>query len=435
MTPPSARSVLVLGAGPAGLTAAYRLARQGLRVTLIDHAAAPGGQLVDEPRLPPLILGCHRATTSLLKSLDRKERGWKDLALEFRLSDDRFVRYPRSRFPNPLHIVFTLGRFGGLSRSERWRLLSWLEAIWEGSLELATDLEHRTAQEWLASIGQGEQARRSVWNPLAHWLTGNELADLSADALIRAVKPFLLQRPSDNRIASPGNTWEETLVKPLRDRLTHEIALALRTPALHLLHDRDRVAGVRVADGSVLQADWYISALPPGRTTAILPERWLSRYAYFQQIVELKTKPCRFVEVLVPQRLEAPRLVLFASGPFYWAVVGEGDRADTRAVLMTRAALTKSEPVRQQVNELLRSLGLLAPAVHQLALGIGETPHAVLSLAPGTKAKRPIQQSPITNLLLAGAWTDTGWPANVESAILSGERCAALVTGQGSDSY
>lgn len=56
-----------------------------------------------------------------------------------------------------------------------------------------------------------------------------------------------------------------------------------------------------------------------------------------------------------------------------------------------------------------------------------EVPHAALPLPPGTKTRRPIQLSPISNLLVAGAWTDTGWPANFESAIVSGERCAEII--------
>ena len=50
-----------------------------------------------------------------------------------------------------------------------------------------------------------------------------------------------------------------------------------------------------------------------------------------------------------------------------------------------------------------------------------------LSLRPGTKLHRPIQRSPIANLLLAGSWTDTGWPPNLESAIVSGNRCAETI--------
>ena len=31
-------------------------------------------------------------------------------------------------------------------------------------------------------------------------------------------------------------------------------------------------------------------------------------------------------------------------------------------------------------------------------------------------------------LLVAGAWTDTGWPANIESALVSARRCAEAIT-------
>ena len=55
----------------------------------------------------------------------------------------------------------------------------------------------------------------------------------------------------------------------------------------------------------------------------------------------------------------------------------------------------------------------------------------LLSLAPGAKMRRPLQRSPIANLLLAGAWTDTGWPANLESAVSSGERCAEIILRHG----
>jgi uncharacterized protein with NAD-binding domain and iron-sulfur cluster len=45
---------------------------------------------------------------------------------------------------------------------------------------------------------------------------------------------------------------------------------------------------------------------------------------------------------------------------------------------------------------------------------------------------RPLSPSPFANFLVAGAWTDTGWPANLESAILSGQRSASLVPADAS---
>jgi uncharacterized protein with NAD-binding domain and iron-sulfur cluster len=50
---------------------------------------------------------------------------------------------------------------------------------------------------------------------------------------------------------------------------------------------------------------------------------------------------------------------------------------------------------------------------------------ATFRASPGVNALRPGAESGVPGLLLAGSWTDTGWPATLESAVLSGHRAAA----------
>ena len=45
-------------------------------------------------------------------------------------------------------------------------------------------------------------------------------------------------------------------------------------------------------------------------------------------------------------------------------------------------------------------------------------------MTAGIALLRPIQRSPIDNLLVAGPWTDTGWPATMEGAVRSGVHAA-----------
>jgi uncharacterized protein with NAD-binding domain and iron-sulfur cluster len=47
-------------------------------------------------------------------------------------------------------------------------------------------------------------------------------------------------------------------------------------------------------------------------------------------------------------------------------------------------------------------------------------PRATFRAAPGTRRLRPGPYTARTGLLLAGAWTDTGWPATMEGAVRSG---------------
>jgi uncharacterized protein with NAD-binding domain and iron-sulfur cluster len=55
---------------------------------------------------------------------------------------------------------------------------------------------------------------------------------------------------------------------------------------------------------------------------------------------------------------------------------------------------------------------------------------AVFSPLPGVDRFRPVQQSPIPNLQLAGDWTRTGWPATMEGAVRSGYLAAENILGR-----
>ncbi len=58
---------------------------------------------------------------------------------------------------------------------------------------------------------------------------------------------------------------------------------------------------------------------------------------------------------------------------------------------------------------------------------------ATFRQAPGTAALRPRPATAVPRLFLAGAWTDTGWPATMEGAVRSGiaaARPALLALGR-----
>jgi len=435
---PNPQSVAILGGGLAGLTTAYRLTRQGYRVTVIERRPLLGGAATSElPGNDPepfTILGCHHATQALLHSLHSSPQQPEEIAiqLEFRLPDGSLVHYPRTSFPAPLHTWANLLRFAGIPWNERWRLASWVEQLWEGDAQLPADLEQRTADEWLTSIGQSAQTRRVVWNPLAQWLTGNDLATMSADTFVRSMRPLFLSTRPDSRISVVQNSLQTCFVQPITEILMQKSTTILRnTDATQLRYEQDRISGVLLQDGSLLQADWYVTALPPQQLTPLLPERWLTRYAYFQQLAELQSIDSTVLHVHVEQPCAAPRLILLSDTYFYsvLATAAAPDRTGF-SLMTTESQLAQARPDSHldiAIPDLLRSLRLLMPDRRVASSHRRTISNAFLSLKPGTKLHRPIQRSPIANLLLAGSWTDTGWPPNLESAIVSGNRCAEAI--------
>ena len=279
MTSTTAQSVVIIGGGPAGLAAAYRLTRQGNRVTLIDRRPLLGGTAISEdPRdtaEPFTILGCHRATHTLLHALHPgpQQPSEAEIPLEFHLPDDSLVHYPRTYFPAPLHTWMNLLKFSGIPWKERWRLASWVEKLWEGDERLPADLEQRTADEWLASIKQTARTRRVVWNPLARWLTGNDLSTMSADAFVTSMKPLFLKTRLDSRISVVQDSLQICVVQPITEALTQVGATMLRnTEATQLRYERDRHLG-RLAAGWFPAASRLVCGSPAPSTAHALTSR------------------------------------------------------------------------------------------------------------------------------------------------------------------
>jgi uncharacterized protein with NAD-binding domain and iron-sulfur cluster len=427
VTSTATQSVVILGGGPAGLTTAYRLALLGYRVTIVDRGTHNNPE-------PFTVLGCHHATQALLHSLHSNSQQPDKIAipLEFRLPDGSLVHYPRSSFPAPLHSWVNLLRFAGIPWKERWQLASWVEQLWEGDTELPADLEQRTADEWLTSIGQSSQTQDLVWNPLARWLTGNDITMMSADAFVRSMKPLFLSTRPDSRVSVVQDSLQACFIQPITETLIQAGATILyNTEATQLRYERDRISGVLLQDRSMLQADWYVAALPPQQLTTLLPERWLTRYAYFQQLTELRSVESTSLHVQAEQPCTTPRLILLSDISFPWVLAAAATPDRTSFTLVTTDnQITQARPdshLHILIQDLLRSLGLLMPESRIVSTTRRTIPDAILSLKPGAKLHRPIQRSPIANLLLAGSWTDTGWPPNLESAIVSGNRCADAI--------
>lgn len=435
MTAPPSHTILILGAGLAGLATAYYLRNSGYEITVLDYPEWPDGFQSHALENTPVLLGCHQETHRVLHTLDkyRPLQGDRAIPLEFRLPDGRIIPYQSAHLPGAFQWMKSLFSFHGLSWQDRWRLFSHVEQIWEQAQALPEDLENRTADEWLASTGQSPAARQRIWGPLAQWLTGNELARLSGATFVRLLSTVFLRDASDASLTCCSGTIEQRLLSPLKQVLQQGAVqiLPLGQPP-DLRFGQDRVSEVSLHNGSRLQPRWVISALSYQHILRLLPERLLTRYAYFAHLSELQSLSGIAVQLTYQQTNQPPRLLLLPDRPFH--------------------QLTMTLPESGQIGYRFSSVGgSLAELDTDRLLEMGQTElrelfpdsnlgdltgqtvfresHAALLLTPGAARLRPLQHSPIQNLLVAGAWTDTGWPANVESALVSARRCADIVTG------
>jgi squalene-associated FAD-dependent desaturase len=192
------------------------------------------------------------------------------------------------------------------------------------------------------------------------------------------------------------------------------------------------VEALQLRDGSTCMADWYVLAVPFDRVTDLLPENLVAGHPYFSRIRQLVPSPITSVHLWFDRPVMAlPHAVLvdclgqwvfnrgqFAPGEFYVQVV-------------ISAARELKELGRHEVQRrILGELTTVFPAVatSQLVRAKVVTEHsATFSARPGVDELRPQQASPLGNLILAGDWTATGWPATMEGAVRSGYLAAEVI--------
>src|SRR6185312_16003036 len=78
------------------------------------------------------------------------------------------------------------------------------------------------------------------------------------------------------------------------------------------------------------------------------------------------------------------------------------------------------------------ALERLLPKTHDARLVdalVTKERRATFRAVPGTAGLRPAAQTSVPCLTVAGAWTDTGWPATMEGAVRSGREAARRVLG------
>jgi predicted NAD/FAD-dependent oxidoreductase len=203
----------------------------------------------------------------------------------------------------------------------------------------------------------------------------------------------------------------------------------VKSSARVVLDGSGAVAGVRVGDAAVT-APVVISTVPWHAFARLwdgAPPSALD--ALSAAAAAMASSPIVTVNLwLDGPAIDAP-FVGLVGGPMHWvfdksAIVGE--RAGHLSVVSSGAddlmRLDNAEITRLAVDQLRASLPDMRDRVVRRSVVVRE-PRATFSLAPG-QPSRPATHTPVPGFYLAGDWTETGLPATIEGAVVSGHRAA-----------
>jgi squalene-associated FAD-dependent desaturase len=432
----------VIGGGLAGITAAIALAETGADVTLLEARPRLGGATCSFSRDgltvdtgQHIFLGCCSAYRGLLDRLGMT--GHTTLQDRFDVTvlapGGKKARLRRTALPGPLHMLPALGRYPFLSRTERASVARPALAMrFVDPADPAADTQR--FGDWLARHGQSERTRRALWDLFsvsALNIAGDD-ASLALAAVV--VKTGLLGKNNAADIGVPtlplgelhGDAGATLLAK-----LGGQVALSTKVSAI----EPDSGGGFRIAlaQGDPVTADAVVLAVPHEKAAPLipagaLPEQTVAGWA------GLGASPIVNVHVIYDRPVMDLPFVAAIDSPVQWVFdrtkISAMDRPGHQylAISLSAADQFADTPVAELQEQFLPALAELFPAARDARVTeffVTRERRATFRQTPGSGALRPKTATARPGLVLAGAWTDTGWPDTMEGAVRSGLAAAA----------
>ncbi len=434
--------VVVIGGGLAGITAALDCAAEGAAVTLLEARGRLGGAAYSFTRGELVVdngqhvfLRCCTAYRELLGQLGATGM----VSLQPRLEvpvlapGGRLGWLRRSALPAPLHLAGSLMRYPYLSMRERAAL------AWAMQRLRAVDLADPASDavsfgDWLRRHRQSRRTVEAIWELIVRPTINLTVEQASLAQAAQVFQVGLLQHADAGDIG-----WAAVPLGEIHDRAA-SAALERVGVDVHLRGSAQAVVAdgtgfqVSAGDGFSAHAEAVVMAVPPARAVELLP----AGAGLTGEVAErLGSSPIINLHIVYDRRvLEHP----FATGvgsPVQWVfdrTAGSG-LSDGQYLAVSLSAAddelhASAEDLQARYLPALAALLPMAAAAQVREFFVTREHAATFRAAPGARAWRPGPRTALPGLALAGAWTNTGWPATMEGAVRSGRAAAreAMVT-------
>jgi zeta-carotene desaturase len=435
------KTVTVVGAGVAGMSAACALAEAGLRVQLVERRGYLGGRAssylhpgVNEviDNCQHVLFGCCTNLTGFYRRIGVADRiHWTSEMTMIEPGGRRSPLGP-SWLPAPLHGLPKLLSAHAFSLADKLALARAFGALMRPVPSDSTE----SLGAWLRRHGQTEGALNRFWRLVIASALNAEIDSIALPYAAKVIRELFMNS------AFAGSMGMSTV--PLSQLYAGaEEFLAQRGAKIFFNAnveaaewDEETSQWMLTTRNGVLASDLLVLALPFEATAKLLPQMPAAEgaEALARQLERHEHWPICSVHLWFDREITNLEHAVLLDREIHWMYnqsrlqTGRGGHYIELVVSATRAfaALPREAAIQQALSELAEFFPRVKEARLEKVALVKEM-GATFGVPPGIDAARPTAVSPWPQCFLAGDWTATGWPSTMESAARSGHLAAEAV--------
>lgn len=441
----SKKTVTVIGAGVAGMSAACALAEAGFAVLLIERRGYLGGRASSylHPGVGEVIDNCQHVLfgccTNLLGFYGRigvAERiHWTSEMTMIEPGGRRSRLGPSGlglfRLPAPLHGLPKLMMAHAFSLADKIALGRAFGALTKPVAADSTE----SLGGWLKRHKQTRGAVERFWRLVIASALNAELDEIALPYAAKVIRELFMNS------AFAGSMGMSTV--PLSELYAHVTPFLEERGGSVLLNtnvegadwDEETLQWTVSTRAGEMLSDFVVVALPFEGMAKLLPSLPPAEGAdaLAAQIEKHEHWPICSVHLWFDREITELEHAVLLDREIHWlynqsVLQQRGGNYIELVVSATRAfaALPRDEAIAQALKELAEFFPIVKEAKVEKAALVKEV-RATFGVPPGIDAARPGAVSPWPNLFIAGDWAQTGWPSTMESAARSGHLAAEAV--------
>jgi zeta-carotene desaturase len=432
------KSVTIIGAGIAGMSAACALAEAGFRVQLVERRGYLGGrassylhsgvhEVIDNCQ--HALFGCCTNLLGFYRRLGVADKiHWTSEMTMIEPGDRRSPLGP-SFLPAPLHNLPKLLTAHAFTLADKLALARAFSALLRPVPPNSTE----SLGDWLRRHKQTEGALNRFWRLVIASALNAEIDSIALPYTAKVIRELFINSAEAGSMGMSTVPLSELYAGVNSFLNERGGSVLLNTPVEGAAWDEETSQWLISTRTRELTSDFMILALPFEAAGKLLPHLPASEGSatLAAQIERHEHWPICSVHLWFDRDITELEHAVLLDREIHWMYnqsrlqTGRGGHYIELVISASRsfAALPRETAIQQSLRELSDFFPRVKDAKLEKVALVKEI-FATFGVPPGIDAARPTAISPWPNCFLAGDWTATGWPSTMESAARSGHLAA-----------